>query len=212
MRLIISAPLTTLSASQNFVPSNGMYSMNLTVTSLSWASFAKSTTSSSLQPLVTTQLIFTCSNPTRLASSTPSITPASHSAHSAFSHGLRARSPARKVIPCPPFTTCAERRETPKAKEFFLITGSFEQPLFNAAIPATYRKGRIAVALAQQELNRALLSEVFGLRTDGRVESILMSLPPEVRWEYGQAPAAASPEAESLAAICARRDWAGLGV
>ena len=29
---------------------------------------------------------------------------------------------------------------------------------------------------------------VFGLKTDGRVESILMSLPPETRWEYGQAP------------------------
>jgi coproporphyrinogen III oxidase len=49
---------------------------------------------------------------------------------------------------------------------------------------------------------------VFGLRTDGRVESILMSLPPEVRWEYGHLPEPGSPEAESLAAICARRDWA----
>ena len=50
---------------------------------------------------------------------------------------------------------------------------------------------------------------VFGLRTDGRVESILMSLPPEVRWAYAHAPEPGSPEAESLAAICARRDWAG---
>ena len=49
---------------------------------------------------------------------------------------------------------------------------------------------------------------VFGLRTDGRVESILMSLPPEVRWEYGFAPEPGSPEAESLAAICAKKDWA----
>jgi coproporphyrinogen III oxidase len=49
---------------------------------------------------------------------------------------------------------------------------------------------------------------VFGLRTDGRVESILMSLPPEVRWAYGFAPEPGSPEADSLAAICARRDWA----
>jgi coproporphyrinogen III oxidase len=50
---------------------------------------------------------------------------------------------------------------------------------------------------------------LFGLRTDGRTESILMSLPPEVKWRYGAAPEPGSPEALSLEAICARRDWAG---
>jgi coproporphyrinogen III oxidase len=49
---------------------------------------------------------------------------------------------------------------------------------------------------------------LFGLRTDGRTESILMSLPPQVKWRYGFAPEPGSPEAESLAAICAQRDWA----
>ncbi len=48
---------------------------------------------------------------------------------------------------------------------------------------------------------------VFGLKTAGRVESILMSLPPEVRWTYGYEPAAGSEEARSLAAIVAARDW-----
>jgi coproporphyrinogen III oxidase len=48
----------------------------------------------------------------------------------------------------------------------------------------------------------------FGLRTGGRTESILMSLPPEVRWRYALDPAPGSPEAASLAAIKARRDWA----
>ena len=48
---------------------------------------------------------------------------------------------------------------------------------------------------------------LFGLKTDGRVESILMSLPPEVRWEYGFVPEPGSPEAASLAAICSRADW-----
>jgi coproporphyrinogen III oxidase len=48
----------------------------------------------------------------------------------------------------------------------------------------------------------------FGLKTDGRVESILMSLPPEVRWAYAHAPEPGSPEAESLAAIVTPRDWA----
>jgi coproporphyrinogen III oxidase len=49
---------------------------------------------------------------------------------------------------------------------------------------------------------------VFGLKTDGRVESILMSLPPETRWEYAFAPDPGTPEAASLAAICSKADWA----
>ncbi len=49
---------------------------------------------------------------------------------------------------------------------------------------------------------------VFGLKTDGRVESILMSLPPETRWEYAFAPEPGTPEAASLEAICSKRDWA----
>ena len=49
---------------------------------------------------------------------------------------------------------------------------------------------------------------LFGLRTHGRTESILMSLPPEVRFRYEHHPAPGSPEAESLAKILAREDWA----
>jgi coproporphyrinogen III oxidase len=49
---------------------------------------------------------------------------------------------------------------------------------------------------------------VFGLKTDGRVESILMSLPPETRWEYAFAPDPNSPESASLDAICSKADWA----
>ncbi len=47
---------------------------------------------------------------------------------------------------------------------------------------------------------------VFGLKTDGRVESILMSLPPLVRWEYDYRPEPASPEA-ALTDFLRPRDW-----
>jgi coproporphyrinogen III oxidase len=50
---------------------------------------------------------------------------------------------------------------------------------------------------------------LFGLRTDGRTESILMSLPPEVKWSYGVTPEPGSPEERSLSEICAKRDWVG---
>lgn len=47
----------------------------------------------------------------------------------------------------------------------------------------------------------------FGLHTGGRAESILVSLPPLVRWDYAVAPEAGSPEAISLEKIIAQRDW-----
>jgi coproporphyrinogen III oxidase len=47
---------------------------------------------------------------------------------------------------------------------------------------------------------------LFGLQSSGRTESILMSLPPRVRFEYAYAPEAGSPEAR-LAEYLKPRDW-----
>jgi coproporphyrinogen III oxidase len=47
---------------------------------------------------------------------------------------------------------------------------------------------------------------LFGLQSGGRTESILMSLPPLVRWEYGYTPQADSPE-QRLQAYLRPRDW-----
>ena len=47
---------------------------------------------------------------------------------------------------------------------------------------------------------------LFGLQSGGRAESILMSLPPRVRFEYGYAPDAGSAEAR-LADYLRPRDW-----
>ncbi|NWG87476.1 MAG: oxygen-dependent coproporphyrinogen oxidase [Hydrogenophilaceae bacterium] len=49
---------------------------------------------------------------------------------------------------------------------------------------------------------------LFGLQSGGRTESILMSLPPIVKWRYDWAPAPGSPEAKLYEVFLQPRDWA----
>ncbi|MBK8751322.1 MAG: oxygen-dependent coproporphyrinogen oxidase [Candidatus Competibacteraceae bacterium] len=48
---------------------------------------------------------------------------------------------------------------------------------------------------------------LFGLQSGGRTESILMSLPPRVRWEYDWQPEPGSPEARLYDVFLKPRDW-----
>ena len=50
---------------------------------------------------------------------------------------------------------------------------------------------------------------LFGLKTNGRIESILMSLPPTVRYKYDWKPEPNSPEAALTEYWLQPRDWAG---
>ena len=83
-----------------------------------------------------------------------------------------------------------------------IVTRRHRQPYSDAQRQfQLYRRGRYV------EFN--LLYDrgtVFGLKTDGRVESILMSLPPLVRWQYDYHPPAGSQEA-MLSDFLRPRDW-----
>ena len=48
---------------------------------------------------------------------------------------------------------------------------------------------------------------LFGLRTNGRIESILMSLPPHVQWQYNHSPEAGSEEDNLLQILKEPREW-----
>jgi len=47
----------------------------------------------------------------------------------------------------------------------------------------------------------------FGLQSGGRTESILLSMPPEVRWSYQRQDPVGSPEARLLSHFLVPRDW-----
>ena len=49
---------------------------------------------------------------------------------------------------------------------------------------------------------------LFGLQSDGRTESILMSLPSDVSWKYDYTPEEGTPEAELYEIYLIPQDWA----
>jgi coproporphyrinogen III oxidase len=51
---------------------------------------------------------------------------------------------------------------------------------------------------------------LFGLQSGGRTESILMSMPPLVRWQYGYQPAPGSPEDQLYQRYLQPQDWLSL--
>lgn len=89
----------------------------------------------------------------------------------------------------------------------------------NAYVPIVEQRKNLSYTDKQrewQEIRRGRYVEfnlvhdkgtLFGLRTNGRIESILMSLPPHVQWQYNHSPEAGSDEDKLLQTLKEPRAW-----
>ena len=98
---------------------------------------------------------------------------------SAHSAGQDRGGTSRRSAPCFPFHRADPSRQSGcpwackgasapdnrRTEPFALARGSFRQPLFQAAIPASLRRGDIEVLVAAQELNVAVVEQLHQVRT-----------------------------------------------
>jgi coproporphyrinogen III oxidase len=112
-----------------------------------------------------------------------------------------------------------------KANETFSIQDRYDfttevgNEFLNAYLPILNKRKDLPFSEAQrnwQEIRRGRYVEfnlihdkgtLFGLKTKGRIESILMSLPPHVQWRYDHHPEKGSEEARLLSVLKNPKEW-----
>lgn len=104
-------------------------------------------------------------------------------------------------------------------EKLFLFQQANGNAFLNAYLPIVSRRKHTPYAereIEWQEMRRGRYVEfnlihdrgtIFGLKTNGRTESILMSLPPRARWAYDYHPETGSEEEKLLLACLDPRDW-----
>ena len=113
-----------------------------------------------------------------------------------------------------------QKPDSIRSAEFWLnFSKSCGYGLIEAYIPIVERRKNIPFLESHkhwQEIRRGRYVEfnllhdrgtIFGLKTKGRTESILMSLPPTVRFEYNHHPVAGSEEDRLLQTCLKPREW-----
>lgn len=110
-----------------------------------------------------------------------------------------------------------EKRDSDYWMDFAKSCGNAFLPSYLPLVENNKQKSFTEKQKYWQEIRRGRYTEfnlihdrgtIFGLKTNGRTESILMSLPPTVRFEYNYQPLKGSEE-EKLLQVCLNpRDWA----
>ena len=112
-------------------------------------------------------------------------------------------------------------KPTPKRslEEWYAFVTDVADNFLEAYLPILDRRKDLPYTKEQkkwQEIRRGRYVEfnlvhdkgtLFGLKTNGRIESILMSLPPKVQWHYDYQPEKDSPEAMLMEVIMKPKNW-----
>ncbi len=113
----------------------------------------------------------------------------------------------------------AKQTETMSMENWFNFVTAVGNSFLEAYIPILEKRKDLPFTEAQktwQEIRRGRYVEfnlvhdkgtLFGLKTNGRIESILMSLPPKVQWVYDHHPEKGSEEEKLIQVLENPRNW-----
>lgn len=106
-----------------------------------------------------------------------------------------------------------------KMEDWFNFVTEVGNSFLEAYVPIVEKRKKLPYTSAQktwQEIRRGRYVEfnlvhdkgtLFGLKTNGRIESILMSLPPHVQWVYDHHPEKGSEEEKLIQILENPVDW-----
>ncbi len=109
--------------------------------------------------------------------------------------------------------------ETMDMEDWYNYVTEVGDSFLDAYIPIVTKRKELEYTQKQrdwQEIRRGRYVEfnlvhdkgtLFGLRTNGRIESILMSLPPHVQWRYDHHPEKGSPEEQLIEVLQHPKNW-----
>ena len=112
-----------------------------------------------------------------------------------------------------------KENETMNIEDWFNFVTEVGNSFLQAYVPIVERRKDLPFTVAQrtwQEIRRGRYVEfnlvhdkgtLFGLKTNGRIESILMSLPPHVQWVYDHHPEPGSEEEKLIKVLENPVDW-----
>lgn len=109
--------------------------------------------------------------------------------------------------------------ETTSIPDWYNFVTEVGKSFLNSYVPIVTKRKDLEYSKEQrdwQEIRRGRYVEfnlvhdkgtLFGLKTNGRIESILMSLPPHVQWVYDHQPEEGSEEERLLNILSAPKEW-----